>query len=131
MVHCCIAAGCSNTPSDTITLFKFPNDCALRDKWVRQVRRTRAEWTATEHSVLCSEHFTEDCFEAEAALAQTFGLTKRKRLKVDAIPMIFHGLSAEQDALHKRHHNANTPTSAGSSIGKRARSAVEKEKEQR
>ena len=68
------------TPSDTITLFKFPNDPVLREKWVKQVRRTHAEWTATEHSVLCNEHFMEDCFEADAALAQSFGISKKRRL---------------------------------------------------
>lgn len=127
MVRRCVAAGCSNTPSDTITLFKFPNDPVIRDKWVKQVRRTRAEWTATEHSVLCSEHFTEDCFEADAALAQSFCLSKRKRLKVDAIPTIFHRPSAEhstlgQDLPRKRQRIADTPTGPS----KRSRSAIEK-----
>ena len=127
MVRRCVAAGCSNTPSSTVILFKFPNDPVLRDKWVKQVRRTRAEWEATEHSVLCSEHFSEDCFEADAALAQSFGLSKRRRLKPDAIPTIFHRPSGETAstsyAIRKRPRDADTPTT--SSI-KRPRSAVEK-----
>ena len=70
MVRRCIAAGCSNTPTGTINLFKFPKDPVLRVNWVRQDRRTRAQWEATEHSILYSEHFTEDCFEVNAAIPQ-------------------------------------------------------------
>ena len=29
----------------------------------KQVQRTQPQWKATEHSFLCSDHFTEDCFE--------------------------------------------------------------------
>ena len=38
----------------------------------------------------------EDCFEADAALAQSFGISKKRQLKVDAIPTIFDRPSAEQ-----------------------------------
>ena len=40
MVNRCVAAGCSNTPSEGISLYKFPTDPRLREKWVKQVRRT-------------------------------------------------------------------------------------------
>ena len=33
MVNRCVAAGCSNTPSDRVSLFKFPRDGALRRQW--------------------------------------------------------------------------------------------------
>ena len=33
--------------------------------------------------------FTDDCLEADSALASQFGLKKRRRLKADAIPTIF------------------------------------------
>ena len=122
MVRRCVAAGCSNTPTSTINLFKFPKDPVLRAKWVRQVRRTRAQWAATEHSVLCSEHFTEDCFEVNAALAQSFGMSKRRRLKEGAIPTIFERRSAERASTSsKRPCDSDTPTSP-----KRPCRAVEK-----
>ena len=89
MVNKCVAAGCSNVSSGNISLFKFPNDPALRRQWEKQVQRTRAEWKAIEHLYLRSEHFTSDCFEADTATAATFGIKKRKRLKPDAIPTIF------------------------------------------
>ena len=89
MVNRCVAAGCSNTPSDRVSLFKFPNDGVLRHKWEKQVQRTRAQWKATEHSYLCSYHFTEDCFEVNLAFASQFGIKKR-RLKPGAVPTVFH-----------------------------------------
>ena len=38
MVQYCIAAGCSNTRSDGVSLFKFPSDPLLREKWTREVK---------------------------------------------------------------------------------------------
>ena len=52
MVKCCVAAGCSNTNADGVSLFKFPNDKKLRALWIKQVRRFQAEWMCTEYSVL-------------------------------------------------------------------------------
>ena len=90
MVNRCVAAGCSNTPSDRVSLFRFPKDKVLRNKWEKQVQRTRAKWKVTEHSYLCSEHFTEDSFEVDSEIASKFGLKKRRRLKSGAVPTIFH-----------------------------------------
>ena len=52
MVKRCVAAGCSNTNADGVSLFKFPKDEKLRALWIKQVRRFRAEWTCTEYSVM-------------------------------------------------------------------------------
>ena len=89
------AAGCSNGSTHHISLFKFPRDPALRKEWIKQVQRTRASWNPTDNSSLCSEHFTADCFEADATLASTFGIRKRRRLKPGAIPTIFERLTAD------------------------------------
>lgn len=127
MVNRCVAAGCSNTPSERISLHKFPVDPKLREKWVKQVRRTRAQWTPTKNSVLCSEHFSEDSFEVDSAIAATFGISKKRRLKPDAVPTIFQRQSSvgsgaeDQRVLRKR---SADPLAATSS--KRARGAVEK-----
>ena len=87
----CIAAGYSNTNSDAVSLFHFPRDLSLRKKWNKQVQRTGADWKdATEYSVLCSDHFTSNSFEMDSFLAAGFGMAKKKHLKPDAIPMIFH-----------------------------------------
>ena len=88
MVKQCVAAGCSNTYKDNVSFFKFPRDPVMQQKWVKQVQRTRAEWSGpNEHSVVCSVHFTDNCFEIN--LAEKFGLEKRKKLKEDAVPTIF------------------------------------------
>ena len=84
-----VAAGCSNTHSDSISMHKFPKDSELRKKWEKQVQRTRERWSATENSFLCSEHFEAECFEVDSMLAEQMGLKKRRRLKPDAVPTIF------------------------------------------
>ena len=77
MVKCCVAAGCSNTNSDGVSLFQFPQDTALRMQWTREVERTRANWQGpSDYSVLCSDHFTNDCFEEEMTITARFGIGK-------------------------------------------------------
>ena len=50
-------------------LFKFPVDSKLRRAWTLQVQRTRDKCKGpSEHSALCSEHFTEECFEPTSVL---------------------------------------------------------------
>ena len=52
------------------------------------MQRTPADWRdASDYSVLCSEHFTNNCFEEGSAIA---GIQKRRHLKPDAVPTIFH-----------------------------------------
>ena len=64
MVNRCMAAGCSSTPrrSDRVSLLKLPSNGVLRHIWEKQVQQTLALWKATNHSFLCSDHFTEDLF---------------------------------------------------------------------
>ena len=96
MVKRCVAAGCSNAHSECVSLFKFPTDSILRRKLEKQVQRTRARWKAAEHSILCRDHFNEDCLDVHRALAFQFGMNKRRRLKPEAVPTIFHRLSTSQ-----------------------------------
>ena len=96
MMNRYMAAGCSNTPRDRVTLFKFPSDAILICKWEKQVQRTRTQGKATEHSFLCSNHFIEDCFEFEWAFASQFGQKKWRRLKPGAVPTVFYQPSMAQ-----------------------------------
>ena len=51
---------------------------------------TRADFKGpTKSSVLCSEHFTKDCFEKDTEISASFGMKKRRRLVKGAIPKIF------------------------------------------
>jgi len=86
----CIAFGCSKTHKDKVSLFKFPTKSQLRRAWILQVKRTRDKWDGpSEHSTLCSDHFTVDCFEPMSILSKQMDLKRQQRLKPDAIPTIF------------------------------------------
>ena len=61
------------------------------------MQRTRAKWTAAESSVLCSKHFTAECFEESAALASQFSISykrSRRRLVRGSVPTIFLSAAA-------------------------------------
>ena len=90
MVKHCVATGCSN--KDGVSLYTFPRDPPLRKQWTKGgVQRTRANWQGpSNNSVLCSEHFTSDCFEVDTAIAASFGIEKRRRLKPNAVLTVFH-----------------------------------------
>ena len=118
MVKRCVAAGCSNTNADGVSLYNFLKDEALRSQWIKQVQRFRAEWTATSYSVLCSKHFNDDCFGPDSKIAATFGMQKAKRLKSGAVPPIFDRPSSEEV------RRVAEPTSLVS--GTKKRSAYEK-----
>ena len=135
MVQYCVAVGCSNSRGDSVSLFKFPADPVLREKWTREVRRTRDCWSGpTKHSVLCEKHFTEESFESDSAIASTMGIAKRKRLRPNAIPTIFERprLTTETESRstpsRKRVGGSATPgTSTSTSLMvKKPRTAYEK-----
>ena len=87
MVNSCVAAGCTNKHKDEVSLFKFPKDPFLRKQWTDCMKRTRGGWEGpTDHSVLCSAHFTEDCFEKTL---EKYGISQRPKLKKDTVPTIF------------------------------------------
>ena len=74
-----------------VSLFRFPRNPSLHTIWNKQVQRTCDDWKdATKYSVLCSEHFTSNCFEEDLFLAAQFGIAKRKHLKPDAVPTVFY-----------------------------------------
>ncbi|XP_061880625.1 THAP domain-containing protein 10-like [Entelurus aequoreus] len=89
----CIAAGCSNTNTDGVTLFAFPKDDSQALRWNREVKRTRLDWTThTKYSVLCSNHFERSCFEEGPLLRAEMGIATPRRLvlKKGAVPTIFN-----------------------------------------
>ena len=90
----CVAGGpgnvsCTNNcKTEGISMHMFPREDAIRDKWVRFVRRHRADWQPSKTSVLCSVHFDASDFEQRLGLdlgeAESF---KTKRwLKKNAVP---------------------------------------------
>ena len=86
MLKRCVAANCDSTYKDGVSLFRFPKDPVLRREWVRQVRRTRADWnepalgTVNPSCVLCSCHFTADCFDTVGhAVKLSLGFARRQK----------------------------------------------------
>ena len=130
MVKRCVAAGCSNTNADGVSLYKFPKDDALRSQCIKQVQRFRAEWTATTYSVLCSKHFSDECFEPDFKIAATFGMQKARRLKPEAIPTLFDRPSLSSEEV-RRKRAAETSTTLVSSTKKRRSAAYEKREKHR
>ncbi len=86
----CIVAGCSNTHKNGVSLFKFPADKDVRLKWIKEVRKTRANWKQpSSYSCVCSDHFTIDCFEEFSSFSEKVGMKIKKMLKPNAIPTLF------------------------------------------
>lgn len=82
----CCAYGCSNNPATHPDLadHRFPERTKQTDRfnaWVSAVRRK--DWQPSISSVLCSSHFTKECYRRPP------GLKKRALLNGDAIPSIF------------------------------------------
>ena len=105
----CVAANCSNTITDGVSLFRFPRDAARRRQWVLQVKRTRARWNFpavyNASCVLCSDHFEADCFDPSSSVKLSVGYDlQHKRVLLDtAVPTIFVRTVTlkQQQAPHK------------------------------
>ncbi|KAI8487036.1 hypothetical protein Bbelb_352960 [Branchiostoma belcheri] len=88
----CVAGYCSNSSENKdVSFHTFPKDPVLREKWAKQVNRTRVNWSPSERSVLCSAHFEAHHFDARPALKEKLGFAVRcKRVLLQtAIPTIF------------------------------------------
>lgn len=58
-------------------------------QWIKPVQRLKARWKGSnKHLILCSNHFTANCFEPDKAKASSLGLDKpwrRRRANVSAV----------------------------------------------
>ncbi|XP_063046997.1 THAP domain-containing protein 1-like [Engraulis encrasicolus] len=79
MPYCC-AYACSVRPGQGKKLHRFPRDLKRRKLWESKVRRKN--WSATDCSVLCEDHFDEKQYESGRA----DGLRK---LRPNAVPTEF------------------------------------------
>ena len=75
----CTAAGCSNIRSDGVSLFKFPSDPILREKWTREVRRTHDSAGAVYEAQRSVQQVLTE--EPDSAIAYTMGIAERKSYK--------------------------------------------------
>ncbi|KAG1670408.1 THAP domain-containing protein 10 [Nymphon striatum] len=104
----CVAFGCSKLSLETVSVYKFPKSVPLRALWTKQVQhaRTWANWAGPSRSSgLCSEHFEENCLEAQPNLMQKFELPvyRKKILKKDAVPSIFKRGESQIDIQSATH----------------------------
>ncbi|XP_014901095.1 THAP domain-containing protein 5 [Poecilia latipinna] len=77
--------GTSSKQDKKISFYPFPlQDRPRLQKWVNNMRRE--EWTPSRHQYLCSEHFTEDCFDIRWGI---------RYLRNTAIPTLFPSVENE------------------------------------
>lgn len=89
MPAACSSDSCFNGRGDdpSLSFHQFPlDDQLLLEKWLQNLDRT--DFTPTRNHLLCSSHFTLDCFLFTSG---------RKRLKRSAIPTLFgHTVAKKQ-----------------------------------
>ncbi|XP_050390977.1 zinc finger protein 611 [Patella vulgata] len=90
----CSVGGCKNNgssrPSGT-SMHRFPRNEALREAWTTFVNlsRSKSNWKPTKCKYICSEHFSQDCFDSKHRFFVTLGLpSQKKNLLAGAIPSI-------------------------------------------
>ncbi|KAM4615215.1 THAP domain-containing protein 5-like [Polymixia lowei] len=93
----------SKQENKRISFYPFPlQDKPRLQKWVDNMKRE--EWTPSRHQYLCSEHFTEDCFDIRWGI---------RYLKNTAVPTIFPSIQDENEKkipTSKRNPKAKTRT---------------------
>ena len=82
----CVVQGCSNlsNPKAGISLHNSPVNPSLRAQWKRFVSAHRANFNLAGRFVICSEHFTEDCFARTIHVGGAM-----KRLQPSSVPTIW------------------------------------------
>ncbi|KAJ8382838.1 hypothetical protein SKAU_G00036160 [Synaphobranchus kaupii] len=105
--------GIPSKDNKKISFYPFPlRDEARLQKWVDNMKRE--EWTPSRHQYLCSDHFTEDCFDLR------WGIRYLKHTAVPTIfPFIYQGEATPiQDEVRKLRCKKNTkPARRTSGIG--------------
>ena len=114
MVYCCVA-GCNKRTGDNCSFFRFPfgeGREKLMKVWVTKINRVDQSsgpasdkmWKPHKTSVVCSQHFTPNCFTTNPEIAQMCGFTdmKRLRLEKEAYPTIFPKSQTENEREVKR-----------------------------
>ena len=111
-----MAATCSNTSeTEGVSVHSFPSDKSISSKWIMfvQVKRVwKPNLSAKTRPLLCSKHFTPDCFKNYTKVS--LGFATKLRLKDNAVPTIH---DPEQN-------EASTSRGASSAVRKREVSRV-------
>lgn len=86
----CSAFGCSNNSKrdKEKSFFRLPGDPNVRNAWVKAINRTELP----KKVLLCSDHFTENCFDKSWSLQNELFYTERtakRKLVPGSLPTIF------------------------------------------
>ena len=95
----CVVYGCNNTANSKqgICLYRIPfwdddRDIATRRRkqWLDFIMRKRDRWEPSRGSVVCSDHFTKDCFEYGSDTVEKYKTPKLKRdeIGISAVPSL-------------------------------------------
>lgn len=88
----CVAAGCTSTHQDNLSLHEFPKDDRpdIRRQWINFVKVKRKDFThPTRYSVLCEKHFPPGSYPIEYELKKSMNIkVKKKVLLSHAVPTI-------------------------------------------
>ena len=82
------------------SIHEFPHkekDKNRHQAWVRFVRKHRPNWSSTNSSVLCSDHFNDSCFTKNREIALRLGM--KRKLKPDAVPTIDFSFTEAADNI--------------------------------
>ena len=90
----CAAPFCSNgSPRDTkrgISFHRLPiSNAKIAKKWLVKLGRDEKFLPNRAQIFVCSEHFTEDCFEVDYRHNLLGGATHKRKKKFIAVPTIF------------------------------------------
>ena len=103
----CVIQDCNNTSDKnaSISLHKSPTDESLRRIWVKFVQTTRTNFNPSSREIrfmICSDHFSADCFER---LHHLSGETRR--LKPGSVPTIWKRSPAQITRRDRRKVSKN------------------------
>lgn len=97
----CAAVGCSNSSKNCtgkgISFFSLPREKSIRNAWIAAIKRTKLP----KNVYVCSEHFTDECFESVYRL-QAEMLSPSKRKKKQLIPGSIPSVFKHKAAVKKR-----------------------------
>ena len=106
----CAAPFCSNRcPRDSekgISFHRLPiSKKKIAQKWLRNLGRDEKFLPKRSQIFVCSEHFTDDCFEVDYRHSLLGGRTRKRKKKTEAVPTIFqkiHSVAKEKRIASER-----------------------------
>jgi len=90
----CSVPGCNNrSEKDRVRGVSFHSlpvkKPLVAEQWLDQIRRERFGLPKPQNVYVCSEHFTQNCFETEYRFQLLGGNTRIRSLKTGSVPTIF------------------------------------------